>query len=223
MRKWRFVIGLVAAGLIFGAGALPARAVLGVPTPPTPSPGQLQTVAQSFVPPTPVIIPPSVPDPNNLHFPLVIPAAPIAPGVRPALGVLSPSAFTTCQVSYLGPLVAAVAMANVMDTLGQHPVAPGFWTPAFSPVLTVCTLAPYPTVESCGPDGTIQDTLADHPDVPSVPGGVPVVDPFAQVPAPFASLVVEIGAVQYDIEHYVYFDSTHLKLQKRVATQLECS
>jgi hypothetical protein len=221
MRNRRFVIGLVLTAVLLGASTLPAHAKL-VTAPPVPSPGQLQKTIKSFVPPVPVIIVPEVPDPNNLHFPLVIPAAPIPPGARPALGVLSPTTFTTCQVSYLGPLGAAVVMSKVMDTLGQHPVAPGFWTPAFSPVLTICTLAPYPTVESCGPDGTIQDALADHPDVPSVPGGLPAVDPFAQVPAPFASLVVEIGAVQYDLEHYVYNDTTHLPLQKKVAKQLEC-
>jgi hypothetical protein len=215
------VLGLVVVGLLMGAA--PAQAVLGVPAPPVPSAGELQATAKSLVPPRPVIIVPSVPDPNNLAFPLVIPAAPIPPGARPALGVLSPTTFTTCQVSYLGPLGAAVAMSKVMDTLGQHPVSPGFLAPAFSPVLTVCTLAPYPTVESCGPDGTIQDALADHPELPAVPGGIPAVDPFAQVPAPFASLVVEIGAVQYDLEHYVYFDSTQLALDHRVAKQLECS
>ena len=222
MRKWRFVIGLVAAGVIFGVGALPARAAI-VPTPPVPSPGELQATVKSFVPPRPVIIVPSVPDPNNLQFPLVIPAVPIPPGARPALGVLSPTTFTTCQASYLSRLLLPIALAKVMDTAGQHPVPNGFLTPALSPLLTICTLAPYPTVSSCGPDATIQDQLADHPDVPSAPGDVPAVDPFAQVPAPFASLVVAIGALQYDLEHYVYSDSAHLKLQKRVATQLECS
>jgi hypothetical protein len=223
MRNRRFVIGLVLSAVLFGAGAVPAKAVLGVPTPPVPSPGQLQQMATSFVPPPPVVIVPSVPDPNNLQFPLVIPAAPIPAGARPALGVLSPTTVVTCQVSYLGPLGAAVALSKVMDTAGQHPVAPGILGPAFGPALTLCTAAPYPTISSCGPDATIQDQLADHPDLPSVPGGIPAVDPFASVPAPFASLVVEIGAIQHDVEHYVYFDSTTLKLQDRVAEQLECS
>jgi hypothetical protein len=222
MRNRRFVVGLVLSIVLFGAGALPAKAVLGVPTPPVPSPGQVQQLATSMVPPPPVVIVPSVPDPNNLQFPLVLPAVPIPSGARPALGVLSPTTVVTCQASYLGPLVAAVALSSVMDTAGQHPIAPGFAGPVFGPVLTLCAAAPYPTVSSCGPDATIQDQLANHPDLPAAPGGVPAVDPFASVPAPFASLVVMVGAIQYDVEHYVYFDSTALKVQHRVANQLEC-
>src|SRR5690349_13131504 len=154
MRIRRFVIGLALTGLLLSGGALPAKAVLGVPTPSVPSAGQLQQAAKSFVPPPPAVIVPSVPDPNHLTFPLFIPAAPIPPGARPALGVLSPTTVVTCQVSYLGPLGAAVALSKVMDTLGQHPVSPGFLGPAFGPALTLCTIAPYPTVSSCGPDGT---------------------------------------------------------------------
>jgi hypothetical protein len=222
MKMRGVLVGFAVCGVLFGA-ALPAKAVLGVPTPPVPSPGQVQQLATSMIPPPPVVIVPSVPDPNNLQFPLVIPAVPIPPGARPALGVLSPTTVVTCQASYLGPLLAAVALSNVMDTLGQHPVAPGVLGPAFGPVLTLCTAAPYPTVSSCGPDATIQDALAEHPELPAAPGGVPAVDPFASVPAPFASLVVVLGALQYDVEHYAYFDTVQLGFQKRVAEQLECS
>ncbi|MEY2419527.1 MAG: hypothetical protein QOG90_2207 [Actinomycetota bacterium] len=221
MRNRRFVVGLVLTGLLLGAGALPAKALLGVPTPPVPSPGQLQSTVKSLVPAKPTVIVPTVPDPNHLALP-ILPYVAIPDGARPALGVLSPTAVVTCQVAYLGPLGGIVALSKVMDTLGQHPVSPSFFSPAFGPVSTICTASAFPTVSSCGPDGTITDALADHPEVPALPGGVPTVDPFATVPAPFASLVVEIGAVQYDIAHYVYNDSAHLPLQKKVYTQLEC-
>jgi hypothetical protein len=221
MRNRRFVVGLVLTGLLFGAGALPAKAVLGVPAPPTPTPQSVEALAKTFVPARPNIILPGVPDPNHVTFPPVPYVAPPA-GAGPALGVLSPTTVLTCQVAYLGPLGGIVLMTVVMDQLGQHPVAPGFLNPAFSPAVTLCVAAPSPTVSSCGPDGTITDALANHPAVPALPGGVPTVDPFATVPAPFASVVVEIGAVQYDVEHYVYNDSTHLPLQHKVYNQLEC-
>ena len=222
MRNRRFLIGLGLTAALLAGGALPAaQAVLGVPTPPVPSPGQVQATVKSLVPQKPTIVTPSVPDPNNLQFP-ILPYVPVPSGLKPALGVLSPTNVVTCQAAYLGPLVAIVALSKVMDTLGQHPVAPSLISPAFGPVSTVCTASAYPTVASCGPDGTITDALANHPDLPSVPGGVPTVDPFASVPAPFASVVVEVGAVQNDVEHYVYYDSYRFTFQKKLAQQLEC-
>lgn len=221
MRNRRFLIGLGLTVALLAVGALPARALLGVPTPPVPSPGQLQNTVKSLVPQQPTIVMPTVPDPNNLQFP-VLPYVAVPSGARPALGVLSPTNVVTCQASYLGPLAAIVALSKVMDTVGQHPLSPSFLSPAFGPVSTICTASAFPTVTSCGPDATITDALGDHPELPSVPGGLPSVDPFATVPAPFASLVVEIGAVQYDIEHYVYNDSTKLPLRNKVYNQLEC-
>jgi hypothetical protein len=221
MRKRRFLTGLVATAVILGAGALPAKAVLGVPAPPVPSPGQLQQQVKSLTPQKPTVVVPGVPNPDNLQFP-ILPYVAVPPGLRPALGVLSPTNVVTCQGAYLGPLVGIVALSKVMDTVGQHPIAPSFFSPAFGPVSTVCTASAFPTVSSCGPDGTITDALGDHPELPAVPGGVPSVDPFSSVPAPFASVVVEIGAIQNDVEHYVYNDAYRFNTQKKVATQLEC-
>ena len=220
MRMRGAVLGLVVIGLL--AGAAPARAILGVPVPPVPSAGQAQQTAKSLVPQPPNVIVPSVPDPNHLMFPPVPYVAPPA-GLRPALGVLSPTEVLTCQVAYLGPLAGIVALTVVMEKAGEHPVPPGFLSPAFSPVVTLCVAADFPKVKSCGPDATITGALANHPDVPALPGGVPTVDPFADVPAPFATVVVEVGAVQGDLEHYVYNDSVRLPLEHKLSKQLECS
>ena len=224
MRNRRFVIGLLLTGLLFAGGALPAQAktVIGIPTPPKPTVGHTEKLVQSMVPATPAIIVPGVPDPNHLELP-ILPYVAIPPGLRPLLGVLSPTSVVTCQLAYLGPLGAIVALSKVMDTAGQHPFSPSFLSPAFGPVSTICTAAAFPTVSSCGPDASITQALANHPDVPSVPGGLPAVDPFATVPAPFASLVVEIGAVQYDLAHYVYNDTVKLPLENKLEKQLACS
>ncbi|HVT78820.1 MAG TPA: hypothetical protein VHD87_17395, partial [Acidimicrobiales bacterium] len=204
-------------------GALPAQAksVIGVPVPPKPTATSVEKTVKSMIPPKPAIVVPSAPNPHNLQLP-VLPVVFVPNGLRPALGVLGPTGVVTCQVSYLGPLGLIVVMSKAMDTLGQHPFVPSLFSPLFSPVTTVCTAAPYPTVSSCGPDGTITHTLAKHPDLPTVPGGLPTVDPFATIPAPFASLVVEVGAVQTDVQHYVYNDTVKLTLQKKVEKQLEC-
>jgi hypothetical protein len=128
----------------------------------------------------------------------------------------------TCQASYLGPLAGIVALTALFDAAGvEPPVKPSFLGPLFGPVLTACVLAPFPTVNSCGPDGSITSQLSTLPPLPAA-GPLPAVDPFASVPAPFASVVVMLKAIQTDVAHYAYADSWSPKFANRVAKQLGC-
>jgi hypothetical protein len=220
MRARRFVVGLVLSGLLIGGSALPAKALLGVPAPPAPSATQLQTLATSLVPATPTVTPPTV-DPNNPSLPY-LPYVAVPSGLSAATGVLSPTTVLTCQAAYLGPLMGIVAISALSDAAGVDlPVKPSFLGPLFAPALSACLLAPYPTLTSCGPDGTITDQLATLPALPAA-GPLPAVDPFASVPAPFASLVVMLGALQHDVGHYAYADSWSPKFANKVAAQLAC-
>lgn len=221
MRARRLVIGLVLTGLLLGGSALPATALLGIPTPPPPTPGQLQALATSLVPATPTVVPPEV-NPDNPQLPN-LPFVPIPAGLQPALGILSPTTVITCQVSYLGPLIGIVAVTAIFDAAGvDPPVQPSFLGPVWGPVTTACVLAPFPTYTSCGPDGTISEQLAGLPALPGA-GPVPVPDPFSLLPAPFASVVVLLNAIQFDIEHYLYNGAPSPDFADRVADQLSCT
>jgi hypothetical protein len=216
-----FVIGLVLTALMFGGGALPARAILGVEPPPAPTPGYVQTLVLSMVPATPSVPTPSVPDPNNLQLPQ-LPYAPVPAGLNPALGIVAPTTVVTCTASYLGPLVGIVALTAALDALpADAPIQPSFINPLFSLTTTACVLAPYPDIATCGPDGNIQSQLTSAPTLPAA-GPVPSVDPFAFVPAPFASVVVMAQAVEEMVDHYVYQDSINPVLTNKVAKQLDC-
>ncbi len=221
MRARRLVIGLVLTGLLLGGSALPAKALLGIPTPPPPTPAQLQALATGLVPATPTIIVPTV-DPQNPSLPF-LPTVNVPPGLKPATGVLSPTTVITCQAASLGPLVGIVAMTAAFDAAGvEPPVKPGFLSPLFGPFLTACVAAPYATWSACGPDGDITAQLTGLPDLPAA-GPAPSVDPFASVPAPFASLVNVLGGLQTAIKEYVYGGAPSLKFGDRVAKQLSCT
>lgn len=216
----RGIAGVLLAGLITFGWAVPAKAAFEAP--PVPTPAQLQATVKSLVPARPTVVPPDV-DASNPTFPSLPYVAPPA-GLQPALTVASPTTVLSCQAAYLGPLAAIVALSKVFATAGvDPPVAPSFLSPAFGPVTTACVLAPYPSISSCGPDGTITDALADHPDVP-IPsvGGLPTVDPFASVPAPFASVVVILQSIENDLGYYVYGGQTPPEITEPVETELVC-
>jgi hypothetical protein len=205
---------------MLGGSVLPAKALLGIPTPPPPNAGQLQALATSLLPATPSVIVPTV-NPDNPQLPN-IPAAPLPPGLSPALGVLSPTTIATCQASYLGPIVGIVAMTAILDAAGIEPVKPSFLGPLFGPVTNACVLAPFPVYTSCGPDSTVTEQLASLPALPAV-GPLPVPDPFTLFPAPLAAVVVVLNAIQADVAHYAYGGAPSLKFADRVAKQLDCT
>ncbi len=223
MRIRRIVTGLILSSLLFAGGALPAQAVLGVEQPPVPTPGQVEALVMSFVPATPGVPTPGV-NPDNPQLPTLPYVAPPS-GLVPALGVLSPTTVVTCQVAYLGPLGAVVVMTALLDALppGTVPVQPSFLSPLFSPVVTACVLAPFPEYTACGPDQQIADALGGAPSAPGVPvPGVPSVDPFSTLPAPFASAVVIARAAELAVLHYVYNGTQPNKLTKNIANQMTC-
>ena len=155
----------------------------------------------------PPAIPPGLPklDPRNPNLP-PLPYVVLPPGLSPALAVLSPAEFVVCQGAYLGPLVGVVALTVLLDNLpdDQTRIQPSFINPLFGPVSTACVLAPFPWFDTCTQDTAILDAIeAAKPkeDIPSV-GPIPTVDPFSFVPAPFASLVVEIDAIQNIVSYY---------------------
>ena len=222
MRMRGAALGLVVVGLLFGGMALPAKAVLGVEPPPAPTPGQLQALVQSFVPPTPAVVPPSVPDATDPQLPTP-PFVNPPTGARPLLAAAGPVSVVSCQAAYLGPVLGIVAVTTIFDAAGvEPPVKAGFLAPLFTPVQNVCVLAPYPDISSCGPDETITAQLGDLPSPPAV-GGVPTVDPFSTAPAPFASLVTALLAVQDSVNQYAYQGDNAVKVANKAAKQLTCS
>lgn len=202
MRARRAVIGVFLAALLVGSLAGPAAALK---APPVPTVADLRKDIKSIVPKAPSVGVPNVSlqNPQIPALPYVAPPA----GLTPALGFLSPANVISCQAAYLGPLGGVVAMTVLLGQLpdGTLPVQPSFLQPLFSPIVTACVLAPYPTVSSCGQDAAITKRLQNLP-VPAIPSvsGVAVPDPFETAPAPFASLVVEVLALQTLVNHYVY-------------------
>ncbi len=183
MRVRRFVVGVLLLGLFSGGLARQAAAeplAPGLPDIPLPGVGV-----------------PSI-DPNNPQLPS-LPFIPIPAEVMPFTGLISPVTPVLCTLSYLAPLAGAVAMTAIFQQLPvQPPVPPSFLSPLFGPVITACVIALFPDFKSCGPDADITAALAtvggSVPD-PGV-GAVPAVDPFATVPAPFASIVNEVQSIQ---------------------------
>jgi hypothetical protein len=173
----RFVAGLVLVGAVLGLAAPAAHA--GV----VPTAKDIQRDIADLKLQPPAVGVPSV-DPNNPQLPN-LPFVSIPVGLSPALGIVAPAGVTTCQAAYLGPLLGAVGMTVVLDQLPDDtiPVQPSFLTPLFGPVTTTCVLAPFPRWTACTNDKTIADQAE-------------------QVPAPFASLVVEIDAVQKIASYY---------------------
>ena len=120
--------------------------------------------------------------------------------VRPAFNLLSPVGAPMCQVGYL---------------------APSFLSPLFSPFNTICVLTPLPKYRTCGPDPQIHQALRRLPEPPAVGGRT--VDVFADVPAPFASVVGTIAAVQFDIENYVPNGAPPPDITTPLVDQIGCS
>lgn len=174
----RLVAGLVLAGTVLGIGAPVAQAKL------VPTKEEIQRDLRELKPVAPGVGVPSI-NPDNPQLPN-LPFVTIPTGLNPALAVLAPAGVTTCQGAYLGPLVGAVAMTVVLDQLPDNtvPIQPSFLAPLFSPVTTACVLAPFPRWTECKNDAVIADQAE-------------------QVPAPFASLVTEVDAVQSIVSFYV--------------------
>ena len=221
MRK-RFVLGLAFTALMVLGTALPASAksVVGVEVPAVPTPAKIQTLVRSMIPAAPSVAVPDI-DPQNPQLP-TLPYVAVPPGLQPLLGVAAPSTVVTCTASYLGPLVGIVAITAAMDAVpADLPIQPSFINPLMSLFTTACVLAPYPEIATCGPDGNIQKQLTSAPTLPAA-GPVPSVDPFAFVPAPFASVVVIAQAIEKAVDHYLYNDAIKPKLTNKVAKQLTC-
>ena len=222
MRNRRIVIGLAFTVAALLGTALPAhaKAVLGVQLPPAPNPAQLQALIQSLIPEAPTVTPPDI-DPQNPEIPN-LPYVAVPPGLTPAMGLLSPTTVVSCQAAYLGPLVGIVAVTAAFDAAGiEPPIKPSFLNPIFQVLTTACVAAPFPKYTSCGPDAQLSGAIAD---LPALPAAGPVsVDPFSLLPAPFASLVVLLAAVEGDVSHYVYQGKLKPKISNNVAKQLTCT
>jgi hypothetical protein len=195
------LVGLTLVGLMLGVTAFkPAPASAGV----VPNKQDIQRLVQGLKLAPPAIAPPKL-DPKNPNLP-PLPYVQVPPALNPALAVLSPAEFVVCQGAYLGPLLGVVALTVLLDQLPTEKVRiqPSFLSPAFGPVSTACVLAPFPWYTACKQDAAINKAIeAAKPkqDLPSV-GPLPTVDPFANVPAPFASLVVEVDAIQNIVSFY---------------------
>lgn len=174
----RFVAGLALAGAVVGVWAPAAQAAV------TPSLDDIRRNIKELRLAPPSVGTPQV-DPSNPQLPNP-PFVQIPAGLSPALGVLSPAGVTTCQAAYLGPLLGAVGMTMLLDQLppGSVPLQPSFLGPAFGPVTTTCVLAPFPRYTACTNDKAIADQSE-------------------AVPAPFASAVTEIDAVQKIVSYYL--------------------
>lgn len=200
MRVRRFVIGLSLVGLLLGGMATSAHAAAPKVVP---NKQDIQRLIRDLKVQPPGVAAPTI-NPDNPNIP-PLPFVAIPPGLNPALGVLSPASFVVCQASYLGPLAGVVALTVVIDELppGKTNIQPSFLGPLFGPVTTACVLAPFPRFTQCKGDAAVLKALAARPDAEiPVPGGLPTVDPFEFVPAPYATLVVEVDALQKAISYY---------------------
>ncbi len=173
----RIAAGLALAGAVLGIAAPMAHAGV-VPT----AKDIQQTIKDLKVEPPSVGVPsidPKAPQLPNLPY-VAVPVA-----LQPLLFVEAPLGVTTCQAAYLGPLGGAVALTVVLDALpdGTLPIQPSFLAPATGPLTTACVLAPFPRWTECKNDKTIAEQAS-------------------QVPAPFASLVVEVDAIQKIVSYY---------------------
>ncbi len=177
MQLRRFVAGLALAGAVLGAMAPAADAKI------VPTVKDIQRNIQDLKPIPPGVSTPSI-NPQSPQLP-VLPYVQVPDGLNPALYVLGPLGVTTCQAAYLGPLGGAVALTVVLDALPPDtlPIQPSFLAPALSPITTACVLAPFPRWTACTNDAAIQNQSE-------------------AVPAPFASLVVEIDAIQKIVSYY---------------------
>lgn len=173
----RLVAGLLFVGAVLGAVAPTAHADV------VPTAKDIQRDIKDLQVQPPAIGVPSI-DPNNPQLPN-LPYVAIPPGLQPLLFVEAPVGVTTCQAAYLGPLGGAVALTVVLDALpdGTLPIQPSFLAPATSPLTTACVLAPFPRWTQCKQDAAIAEQAE-------------------QVPAPFASLVVEVDAIQKIVSYY---------------------
>ena len=201
LRMRRLLVGLTLVGLMLGTMAFKAEAAAPKVIP---NKQDIQRLVQGLKVQPPAIAPPKL-DPKNPNLP-PMPYVQIPPALNPALAVLSPAEFVVCQGAYLGPLLGVVALTVLLDQLPTEKVRiqPSFLSPAFGPVSTACVLAPFPWYDQCKQDATIIkaiDAAKPKQDLPSV-GPLPTVDPFANVPAPFASLVVEADAIQNIVSFY---------------------
>ena len=177
MKIRRFVAGLVLAGAFVGVAA-PAVGADVVPTA-----EDIQQTIKDLTPQPPAVGVPSL-DPANPQLPN-LPYVQVPVALNPALGILAPAGVTTCQAAYLGPLGGAVALTVLLGELpdGTLPIQPSFLAPLTSPLTTACVLAPFPRWTACKNDAAIQEQSE-------------------AVPAPFASLVVEVDAIQRIVSYY---------------------
>jgi len=223
MRVRRFIVGLTLIGAVLSGLATSAFAAEEPPAagPNVPTPADVQAAIKSLIPAPPTIGVPQF-DPNDPQLPS-LPYVEVPPGLHPALGILSPLGVTVCQAGYLGPLVGVVALTAVFAALPQEPpVAPSFINPLFSPFNTVCVLAPFPKYKTCGADAQINEVLESGlPDIPSV-GGLSV-DVFSMVPAPFATVIGTLAAIQTDIQAYVLNNAAPPDITGPIVEQVGCS
>lgn len=223
MRVRRFIVGLTLVGVVLSGLTTSAFAAEEPATPGfnVPTAEDVQAAIESLMLKPPTIGVPQF-DPNDPQLP-ALPFVEVPPGLHPALGVLSPLGVSICQLGYLGPLVGVVALTAVFAALQtEPPVAPSFINPLFSPFNTVCVLAPFPQYKTCGPDTQINELLESGlPEVPSV-GGLSV-DVFSLVPAPFASVIGTLAAIQTDIQAYVLNNGTPPDLTGPLVEQLGCA
>jgi len=217
MRLRRTVVGLVLVGLI--AGGFTARASADPIVPGGPE--------VPAVPGAPAIGIPQI-DPQNPQIP-ALPYVPIPEEAMPLTGLLSPAIPPVCMASYLLPLAGIVAMTAVFDQAGvdEPPVPPSFINPLFSPVTTACVSVPFPTISSCGPDAQFTEQLnalgAQLPDAGDALG-LGTIAPFDTVPAPFASVVIELMSIQTLVETYALSGAASpVNVADAVSDQLGCS
>lgn len=177
MRLRRIVAGLALIGAVLGVAAPAANAGI------VPTVAEIQRNIDELQLQPPAVAVPSF-DPANPQLPS-LPYVQIPVGLNPALFLLSPVGVATCQAAYLGPLGGAVALTLVLDQLpdGTLPIQPSFLAPATSPLATACVLAPFPRYTGCTQDAPIQEQSE-------------------AVPAPFASIVTEVDALQKIVSYY---------------------
>ncbi|MEY2467897.1 MAG: hypothetical protein QOF21_595 [Actinomycetota bacterium] len=214
MRLRRTVVGLALVGLI--AGGFTARASADPIVPGGPD-----------IPGVPTIGVPDI-DPQNPQIPQ-LPYVPIPEQAMPLTGLLSPAIPPVCTASYLLPLAGIVALTAVFDQAGidEPPVPPSFINPLFGPVTTACVAVPFPTISSCGPDAQFTAQLnalgAQLPDAGDALG-LGTIAPFDTVPAPFASVVIELMSIQTVIETFALGGAASpVNFADAVSDQLGCS
>ncbi len=174
----RILAGLALVGTVVGVVKAPNVSAGAIPTR-----EELTRDVQDLTPIPPAVGVPDL-DPSNPEIPN-LPYIQVPVGLNPALGVLGPVGVTSCQAAYLAPLGGVVAMTVLLDKLPDDtlPVQPSFLNPLFSPITTACVLAPFPRWTACKNDAAIQEQSE-------------------AVPAPFASLVVEVDAIQRIVSYY---------------------